>query len=163
MFDVHLFLQITTLIGWNISRDLFQLITVAACKNKWTSNYKSKGSIVIALEAIEKVPTRVTVTERLLHGEKKLKECNGNSEKSKSLFRRNLRRKFRNVVKLGRIRKNWYVSIEKNKNIYRIERKQIQFAFVYVTLVYITLVQSALWYYSEKYIQYRRRCHIDCN
>ena len=38
-------LQVATVIGWNKSRDLFQPISVAACKNKWRSNYKSKGSI----------------------------------------------------------------------------------------------------------------------
>ena len=33
-FDLHLFLQAATVIGQNETRDLFQPITVAACKNK---------------------------------------------------------------------------------------------------------------------------------
>ena len=44
-FDVHLFWQAATVIGSTESRDLFRPITVVACKNKWRSNYKSKGSI----------------------------------------------------------------------------------------------------------------------
>ena len=44
-FDIHLFLQTVTVIGRNKSRDSFYPISVAACKNKWISNYKSKGSI----------------------------------------------------------------------------------------------------------------------
>ena len=44
-FDLHLFLEAATVFDWNKSRDLFQPITVAACKNKYRSNYKSKGSI----------------------------------------------------------------------------------------------------------------------
>ena len=42
-FDVNLFLQEITGIGQNKTRDLFYPIIVAACKNKWKSNYKSKG------------------------------------------------------------------------------------------------------------------------
>ena len=41
-FDHHLFLQKPTAIGLIKSRDLIQLITVAAYENKWRSNYKSK-------------------------------------------------------------------------------------------------------------------------
>ena len=37
--------QQLSVIGWNKSRDLFQSIAVAACKNKWRSKYKSKGFI----------------------------------------------------------------------------------------------------------------------
>ena len=48
-FDVHLFMQAATVIGWNKSCDLFLRITVAACKNKWRSNYKSKGSIAFPI------------------------------------------------------------------------------------------------------------------
>ena len=46
-FDLHLFLQAATAIGKHKSRDLFELKTVAACKNKCTSNYSSKGSIFL--------------------------------------------------------------------------------------------------------------------